>query len=50
MKALLEQQTKIESLKLCLSYLHNRIESRNTGPSEQQEESDLVKNASEVET
>jgi uncharacterized coiled-coil protein SlyX len=49
MKTLPEQQTEIKSLKLCLSYLHNRIESMNTGPSEQQEEPDLIKNASEVE-
>ena len=50
MKALPEQQTEIESLKLCLSYLHNRIKSMNTGPLEQQEELGLIKNASEVET
>jgi hypothetical protein len=50
MMAVPEQQTKIESLKLCLSYLHNRVESMNTGPSEQKEEPNLVQNASEVET
>ena len=34
-KALPEQQAEIESLKLGMLYLHNRLESTNTAPIEQ---------------